>query len=978
MAASPFVEVVVLLPVKAPGAAGPAFTYHLPDKLQDGLRVGSLVVVPFGPRRLYGIVVALSAESPVPETRPVESLVDPDPVLTPARIALARWMSREYLAPLYECLQAMLPPGVVGYADVLIALNPEAPADAANTEAQAALLAQLRRRGPLRGVQLGAALSDTDWRAAAEQLARRGVVTRKSFLAPPRARARQIRTARLVATDVQIDAFFAQLSSSKQADVLGWLVRQGKPSVPVEEICAEVNCTDATIRALAAKNWLDISPSRTIVAADIPPEGVDQFMAEYSRRAPSQVAIMAALRAGPQPVDELPGASYGVLRALEKKGLIVRTRQSREVSLTLSTEEARTRIAGLRDIDPYPAIVEFLRAEGGPVDVSWVYAETGCTRYHLDRLAERGLIVLEAEEVWRDPLAGQVFVPTEPPPLTPDQQAVWEPVASAIRNPQSAIFLLHGVTGSGKTEIYLRAVADVLAQGRRAIILVPEISLTPQTVARFAARFPGRVTVLHSALTEGERYDTWRRARAGLVDVVIGPRSALFSPLSPLGLIVLDEEHDGSYKQDAPRPCYHTRDAALELARLTGATVILGSATPSLESYHRARRGEFTLLEMPRRIMGHTRRLRDLQTRYRVPHIRYHTLRDGPAEARYRPLPPVQVVDLRAELRAGNRSIFSRALQRAMDEALGRGEQAILFLNRRGTATFVFCRDCGTVLRCPRCDTPLTYHGPRARLVCHYCNHREPQPGDCPRCGSKRIRYFGLGTERLEAAVRERWPDARILRWDRDTARSHAAHTTILQRFVDGAADVLVGTQMIAKGLDLPLVTVVGVISADTALNLPDFRSGERTFQLLTQVAGRAGRGLLGGRVVLQTYHPDHYAVVAAAAHDYAGFAARELAFRREQGYPPYRRLAKLVYEDTSPSRAQARAGALADTLREALTRWGLPETDLIGPAPPFFARLRGRYRWQVLLRHPNPAEFLRAVQIPPGWRVDVDPVSML
>ncbi|MDY6875400.1 MAG: primosomal protein N' [Chloroflexota bacterium] len=848
-----FADIVVFSPVKTPGpdAAAPTFTYHLPHELQGRLAVGSLVVVPFGPRRLYGVVVAFSEVSPVPETRPVESLVDPDPVLTPAQISLARWMSREYLAPLHECLELILPPGVAGYANVLITLNPEPPADAAKTDAQAALLALLRRRGPLRGTQVNAALRGVNWRAATEQLARRGVVTRQSFLAPPRARPHQVRTARLIPT----------------------------------------------------------------TNVDIP----------------------------------LPGLRSEV----------------------------------------YPVIIKFLHAEGGPVDISWVYAETGCTHYHLDKLAQRGLVALEAKQVWRDPLAGQVFVPTEPPPLTPDQAAVWEKIRVGInkrvneeRDPSYALcpstHLLHGVTGSGKTEIYLRAVAEVLPQGRRATILVPEISLTPQTVARFAARFPGRVAVLHSALTKGERYDTWRRARAGLVDIVIGPRSALFAPLSPLGLIVLDEEHDDSYKQDGPRPRYHTRAAALELGRLTGATVILGSATPSLESYQRARRGEFTLLEMGRRIMGHTRRLSDLQARHHIPHIRYHALRDGPVEACYMDLPPVQVVDLRAELRAGNRSIFSRALQQAMGQALGQGEQVILFLNRRGTATFILCRDCGYVVKCPHCDTPLTYHGPRARLICHHCNHRESQPNHCPQCGRKRIRYFGLGTERVETAVQERWPDARLLRWDRDTARSHAAHTNILQRFVDGAADVLIGTQMIAKGLDLPRVTVVGIISADTALNLPDFRSGERTFQLLTQVAGRAGRGLLGGRVILQTYNPNHYAVLAAAAHNYAGFATRELAFRREQGYPPYRRLAKLVYENTSPSRAQAEAKALAESLCETLARRGLPATDLIGPAPPFFARLRGRYRWQIILRHSDPAEFLRSVQIPPGWRVDVDPVSVL
>jgi primosomal protein N' (replication factor Y) len=489
------------------------------------------------------------------------------------------------------------------------------------------------------------------------------------------------------------------------------------------------------------------------------------------------------------------------------------------------------------------------------------------------------------------------------------------------------------------------------------------------------------VTVLHSALTDGERYDTWRRARAGLVDVVVGPRSALFVPLTPLGLIVLDEEHDDSYKQVAPRPRYHARDTALQLGHLTGATVILGSATPSLDSYYRAREGELALQEMPRRIMGHSRRLQELQARHHLATTRYRTLTSGrteSSEARYLSLPPVQVVDLRAELRAGNRSIFSRPLQEAIDGALGRGEQVILFLNRRGSATHVLCRDCGYVARCPQCDVPLTYHSHDSQLVCHHCNRQEPQPERCPTCGGGRIRYFGLGTQKLESSVRERWPGARLLRWDRDTAQTHEAHSTILERFSSGAADVLVGTQMITKGLDLPMVTVVGVISADTALNLPDFRSSERTFQLLAQVAGRAGRGLLAGRVVIQSYHPHHYAIIAASNHDYQGFAERELAFRREQGYPPYTRLAKLVFEDEDYYRAESRAEEMGATLRRALARAGWPTTNLLGPAPPFFTRIRGRYRWQILLRHPDPPAFLGAVDIPPGWHVEIDPVDVL
>jgi primosomal protein N' (replication factor Y) len=445
-----------------------------------------------------------------------------------------------------------------------------------------------------------------------------------------------------------------------------------------------------------------------------------------------------------------------------------------------------------------------------------------------------------------------------------------------------------------------------------------------------------------------------------------------------LGVIIVDEEHDDSYKQHAPKPYYHARDTAIELSRLTGATLILGSATPSLEAYVMARRDKLTLVEMPRRIMGHVKRIRDLQARFHVPKTRFTAIDDEPIDARFCPLPPVKIVDLRAELRAGNRSIFSHELQTAVDAALEASQQAILFLNRRGSATFVLCRDCGHVMTCPRCDVPLTQHTTRGQLICHHCSHQEPPPSRCPKCGSTRIRYFGLGTQRVEEAVRERWPQARILRWDRDTARSHTSHAAILERFVEGTADVLIGTQMIAKGLDLPFVTVVGVISADTMLNLPDFRAAERTFQLLAQVAGRAGRGLLGGRVIIQSYHPDHYAIVTAAGHDYGAFANRELSFRRKHGYPPFRRLASLVYEHTNASRAKAEAEALAVSLTDLVQRWGRPETDLIGPAPAFFSRIRGRYRWQILLRHDDPAEFLRSIPIPRGWRVDIDPVNTL
>jgi primosomal protein N' (replication factor Y) len=544
---------------------------------------------------------------------------------------------------------------------------------------------------------------------------------------------------------------------------------------------------------------------------------------------------------------------------------------------------------------------------------------------------------------------------------------------------EKSTFLLHGVTGSGKTEIYMRAIDYALARGQQAIVLVPEIALTPQTVRRFAARFPGRVAVLHSRLSDGERYDTWRRARQGLFDIVVGPRSALFTPLPNIGVIVLDEEHDGSYKQTppVPPPYYHARETAVKLGDILNATVILGSATPDLVTYHKAQAGHYQLVELPKRVMGHRGRVESQAERLAVTPL-YQQDSADPDDALTIPLPPIQVVDLRQELRAGNRSIFSRALDKAITETLDRGEQAILFLNRRGTSSFIICRDCGYVARCPRCDMPLTYHRPHASLVCHHCGRREPQTAACPACGSKRIRYFGLGTEQVEEKVQQRWPQARITRWDRDTTAGRTAHEQLLASFINQEADILVGTQMIAKGLDLPLVTLVGVISADVSLSLPDYRTGERAFQVLAQVAGRAGRGLLGGRVIIQTYQPEHYAIQAAADHDYAGFYIEEIRFRTQHTLPPFRRMAKLVWVDPINERGQREAEKLAKALRYHVRELALAATEILGPVPPFFNRIDGRYRWQIIVRSPNPNRLLADFPIPARWIVDMDPVSTL
>jgi len=418
----------------------------------------------------------------------------------------------------------------------------------------------------------------------------------------------------------------------------------------------------------------------------------------------------------------------------------------------------------------------------------------------------------------------------------------------------------------------------------------------------------------------------------------------------------------------------------VKLAELAGAVVILGSATPDLVSYYRARRGEYTLLRLPKRILGHRRRIEEQRASYRLEATGYKFLSD---EACYTDLPPVRIVDLREELKAGNRGIFSRALQRALRETLDKNQQAILFLNRRGAATFVMCRDCGHVLKCSRCEAPLTYHLRRhgtgePHLVCHHCNRHEPAPRVCPNCESRRIKFFGVGTQKVEATVQKLFPEARILRWDRDTTGGKWSHEAFLQSFIEHEADILVGTQMIAKGLDLPLVTLVGVVAADTALHLPDFWASERTFQLLTQVAGRAGRSILGGQVIIQTYTPEHYSVQMASRHDYDGFYKKELAFRREHGYPPFARLAKLVYVHQNQKRCQEEAEKLHRILGNKIARLGLPGAALIGPAPCFFGRLRGKYRWQIVVRASDPQTLLQDVLFPRGWRVDIDPVSTL
>jgi primosomal protein N' (replication factor Y) len=593
--------------------------------------------------------------------------------------------------------------------------------------------------------------------------------------------------------------------------------------------------------------------------------------------------------------------------------------------------------------------LRFLMHVKDAVNVSWVYAESGCNLADLQELEERELIVLRETEIWRDPLQrveSKELEISHVSELTVEQRNAWQEIEKGFRvlaeGKPIKPFLLDGVTGSGKTELYIRAAQETIRRRKQAIILVPEIALTPQTVRRFLSHFPGQVGLIHSKLSEGERYDTWRRARAGLLKVIIGARSALFAPLPNVGLIVADECHDSSYFQSEP-PFYHAVTAAQTYARLAGAVCILGSATPSISQRHQAEVQKVERLELPRRIV-----------------------QAG--------LPPVHIVDMRDELKSSHRGIFSRYLLAELESTLKRGEQAILFLNRRGTATYIFCRDCGYVLRCPNCETPLTFHiEDRERLLCHQCGYERGKPKTCPECGGKQIREYGLGSEKVETEVNALFPKARTLRWDWDTTRQKDAHEMILTHFAAHRADVLVGTQMLAKGLDLPLVTLVGIVFADVGLHLPDPFAGERVFQVLTQVAGRAGRSERSGKVVLQTFDPTNQVIQSAARHDVNDFYQYELGQRKRLGYPPFSRLVRLEYRHHDAAKAEEEAQKLAVKLSAS----DHSQSTMIGPVPCFFAKVGGYYRWQIVLRGANPKELLHDKKLD-GWRVEVDPVSLL
>ena len=825
-----FAQIVVNIP-----AVSGVFDYAVPDSLAGRVGPGHLVVVPFGKQTVQGVVLRFVDQPSVPDVKDIIELVDEVPVLTRPQLALAETMAESTLTPLAAIVSLFLPVGLSQQVDTLYEIRESGignrgsatVAKVTNSETKRQtiedrLLSLLRLRGALRGRQIDTHFARVDWRKTASFLVRKGVITARSILPPPRVRSKFVRVAQLA----------------------------------------------------------------------VPPEAAQE--------------------------------------AMETLG----TRQ------TLARRQSA---------------LKFLIRQPEPVNLSWVYAESGCNAADLESLEERGLIRLFENEVFRDPLerAGKpVYKDTSRQvlELTPEQSVALNRIINVITAPDGhRPFLLQGVTGSGKTEVYLRATEEVIKHGRQAIILVPEIALTPQAVRRFVNRFPGQVGLVHSKLSEGERYDTWRRARSGALKVIIGARSSLFAPLPNIGLIVADECHDSSFYQSEP-PFYHAVEMAKEYAHLCGAVCVLGSATPSIVQRYQADTNQLHALDLPKRIQT-SDVLRDLGG-----------------------LPPVHLVDMREELKAGQRGIFSRSLLTELESTLKRGEQAILFLNRRGTSTYIFCRDCGYVLKCPNCETPLTFHiDEKERLLCHQCGYERQKPKTCPQCGGKQIREYGLGSEKVEAEVNQLFPKARTLRWDWDTTRQKDAHEMILTHFANHKADVLIGTQMLAKGLDLPMVTLVGIVLADVGLQLPDPFAAERVFQVLTQVAGRAGRGERGGKVILQTFDPENQVIQSAAQHDVNGFYQYELSQRKRLGYPPFTRLVRLEVRNEDQEAAEKEALRVA----EKLSAFSDQRLVIIGPVPSFFAKVGGYYRWQIVLRGSNPKESLRGLRLD-GWRVEVDPISLL
>jgi primosomal protein N' (replication factor Y) len=788
------------------------FTYSLPDTLRHRVRVGSRLIVPFGTRKLTGVILRCHDDPPAVAARDALRLIDSEPVLSAELMALGRWIAGYYCSPLGDVLRGMLP------------------------------LSSEIRRGKIW------TLTDSG-RDAARQLL---------------------------------------LDSSPDDPVLQILRMLEKRPLSASYLAKTMPLADKAIRALERK--------RFIVAEQVQVE-------RDPLRAPSD-RLRVELSGGAKPPEPKLNKPERELRAFLELHPGSHNLKELEDAVKHSSAAARS-------------------------------------------LARKGIVSLKPETV---AIKAAIRARHE---LNPAQQAAFQQIHEAIQAKRFQTFLLHGVTGSGKTEVYLTAIETALAEGRSALLMVPEIALTPQMAGQFFSRFGDRVAILHSAFTGVERTEQWRRIRSGVASVVVGTRSGVFAPVQNLGLIVVDEEHDGSYKQEE-NPRYNGRDVAIVRAQGAGACVVLGSATPSLESRYNAEKGKYTLLELPGRIEA-------------------------------RPMPHVELIDMRQEfLETRKQETFSRQLIEALEQRVESGEQTIVLLNRRGFSSFVACRACGERVQCVNCSLTLTYHKRDRRLLCHYCGYAEKVPSQCPKCSSEHIYFLGIGSERVEEELHRAFPAARIARLDRDTVTGKRQYETILQDFREGNYDMLVGTQMIAKGHDIPNVTLVGVVAADMGLGMPDFRAAERTFQLLTQVAGRAGRGSLPGIVLVQTINPDHYAVRLAAAQDYQGFYEKELNFRRMMHYPPFSAMANVLVRSEKKEMAMRMSTELGYLLNPP------PEKlRVMGPAEAPVPRLKNEYRYQFLIKAASRKalnELLQKVRnfaLEHKWGatalvIDVDPLTLM
>ena len=753
------------------------------------------------------------------------------------------------------------------------------------------------------------------------------------------------------------------------------------------ERVAQYYCTSlmSVIRGALPPGLLSRSQRRIRLKPSALPNSADTFLNPTARQ------ILGLLQVQPNGdysfsylQRQVRGASRGVQELL-KRGWVESYLEAPKPSRP-KLKQAVTVVAGMLPFEltvRQREVLEVLRRRGGDLWLTELLQICNTTSSTIKKLEEKGYVVIQEREILRT--ATEPTIAGDRPKALTSEQAYALEVITGLDG--FASVLLHGVTGSGKTEVYLQAIAPILEQGKSALVLVPEIGLTPQLTDRFSGRFGNKINVYHSGLSDGERYDTWRQMLAGEPQVVIGTRSAVFAPLSKLGLIVLDEEHDSSFKQDQPAPTYHARTVATWRAQLENCPLVLGSATPSLETWANIR-------EQANQIVGAglEDNLSGKQITFQQNPLSSETIQNPkshylslPERIQSRPMPPVEIVDMRQELQQGNRSIFSRSLQSALQQLQEQEQQGILFIHRRGHSTFVSCRSCGYVVECPNCDVSLSYHytdeGATELLRCHYCNYTRMHPRNCPECSSPYLKFFGSGTQRVAQELAKAFPQLRLIRFDSDTTRTKGAHRTLLTRFANGEADLLVGTQMLTKGLDLAQVTLVGVVSADGLLNLADYRAAERAFQTLTQVAGRAGRGDDPGRVIIQTYSPQHPVIQAVKRHDYESFTQAELEQREALNYPPYGHLILLRLSGLDAAEVEKVAQELADRLGG-----GGSEYEILGPAPASIMRVARRYRWQILLKFPPnvPVELpnlseLRAICPKDiSLTIDVDPLNMM